>query len=84
MVIAYVLVFLTRPSLRVLDKNQTEVFPTSEFSYNSRASDHIERKIRPVTKLDKSNKQHQKKFDDYIMSESCDAIAIFQVTTILK
>ena len=34
-------------------------------------------KLRPVTKLDKRNKTASKNFDDGVMSENCDVIAIF-------
>ena len=36
-------------------------------------------KLGPVTKLDKKNKTTLKKFDDGVMSESCDVIPIFLV-----
>ena len=36
-------------------------------------------KLGPVTKLDKRNKTTSKKFDDNVMSENCDVIAIFQI-----
>ena len=35
-------------------------------------------KLRPVTKLDKSNKKPAKKIDDDVMSAYCDVIVIFQ------
>ena len=34
-------------------------------------------KLEPVTKLDKRNKTTSKKFDDDVMSENCNVIAIF-------
>ena len=36
-------------------------------------------KLGPATKLDKSNKTTSKKFDDDVMWENCDAIAIFPI-----
>ena len=36
-------------------------------------------KLGPVTKLDKRNKTTSKKFDDNVMSGSCDVIAIFRI-----
>ena len=36
-------------------------------------------KLGPVTKLDKRNKTTSKKIDDDVMSENCDAIAIFSI-----
>ena len=36
-------------------------------------------KLGPVTKLDTKNKTTSKKFDDDIMSENCDIIAIFPI-----
>ena len=40
--------------------------------------------LGPVTKFDKSNKTTSKKFDDDIMSTSCDVIVIFQFLAILE
>ena len=36
-------------------------------------------KLRSVTKLDKKNKTRSKNFDDDVMSENCDVIAIFPI-----
>ena len=36
-------------------------------------------KLEPVTKLDKRNKTMSKKFDDDVMSENFDVIAIFPI-----
>ena len=36
-------------------------------------------KLGPVTKLDKGNKTTSKKFDDDVMLENCDVIAIFPI-----
>ena len=46
---------------------------------NSRASDDINMKLRPVAKLDKKNKTTSKKFDDQVMSGKCDVIAVFRI-----
>ena len=35
--------------------------------------------LGPVTKLDKKNKTTSKEFDDHVMSEKCDVIAIFPI-----
>ena len=42
-------------------------------------SDDIDMKLGPVTKLDERNKTMLKKFDDKVMSENCDVIAIFPI-----
>ena len=36
-------------------------------------------KYGPLTKIDKRNKTTSKTFDDDVMSESCDVIAIFPI-----
>ena len=36
-------------------------------------------KLVPVTKLEKTNKQRQKKFDEDVMSANFDVIAIFPI-----
>ena len=36
-------------------------------------------KLRPVTKLNKRNKTTSKDFDDDVISENCDVIAIFSI-----
>ena len=36
-------------------------------------------KLEPVTKLDKRNKKTRKKFDDDVISENCDVIAISSI-----
>ena len=36
-------------------------------------------KLGPETKLDKRNKTTSKKFDDDVMSENCDVIAVFPI-----
>ena len=36
-------------------------------------------KLGPVTKLDKKNKTKSKSFENNVMSENCDVIAIFPI-----
>ena len=36
-------------------------------------------KLGPVTKLDKKNKERQKKLDDDLVSANCDVIVIFPI-----
>ena len=50
-----------------------------ENCHNSRTSDDIDMKLRPVTKLDKKNKTTSKKLDDDVMLENCDVIVIFPI-----
>ena len=50
-----------------------------ENCHNSRASDDIDIKLGPVTKLDKRNKTMSQKIEDNIMSENCEAIDIFSI-----
>ena len=50
-----------------------------ENCHNSRNSDDIDIKPGPVTKLDKRNKTTSKKFDDDVMSENCEVVAIFPI-----
>ena len=45
--------------------------------HNSRTSDDIDMKLRPVTKLHSRNKKTSIKFDDDVISENCDVISIF-------
>ena len=77
------LVAVTCPSLQILGKTQTGVFPISgqslikENCHNSRTSDDIDMKLRPVTKLDKRNKTTSKKFDDDVMSEIVTSLSFF-------
>ena len=70
------LVFPTCPSLQILGKTQTGVFPNSGFlvkylikenCHNSRAFDVIDMKLGPVTKRYKRNKATSKNFDDDII-----------------
>ena len=63
------LVSLTCPSLQILGKTQTGVFPISrslikQNCHNSRTSDDTDMKLGPVTKVDKRNKTTSKKNDD--------------------
>ena len=81
------LVFLTLPSLQILRKTHGAIsdFRISGQSLikrnclNSWTSDDIDMKLGPVTKLDKKNKTASKKFDDGVMSENYDVIAIFPI-----
>ena len=47
--------------------------------HNSSTSDDIGMKLGPVTKLDKGNKATSKIFNDDVISENCDVIAIFSI-----
>ena len=47
--------------------------------HNSRTSDDINMKLEPVTKIDNRNKTTSKKFDDNVISENCNVIAIFPI-----
>ena len=82
------LVSITRPSLSDIGKNSdggTSNFRISgqslikENCHNSRASDDIDMKLRPVTKLDKRNKITSKKIDFDVMLKNCDVIVIFRI-----
>ena len=79
------LVSVTCPSLQILGKTQTGVFPISgeylikENCYNSRTSDDIDMKLGRVTKLDERNETTSKKFDFDVISENCDVIVIFRI-----
>ena len=76
------LVSLTCPSLQILDKSQTGVFPiylVKENCHNSRTSSDIDMKLGPVTKLDKRDTATSKKIDDNVMSVNCDATVIFLI-----
>ena len=81
------LVFLTRPKL---DIGQNSDGGISNFQiygqsliigncHDSRASNDTDMNLGPVTKLDKRNKTTPKKFDDNVMSNNCDVIAIFSI-----
>ena len=82
------LVSLTHPGLQILDKSQTGDFSNFRVScqslikesyHNFRASDDIDMKLGPVTKLDKRNKTKSKIFDNDVMSEICDVIVSFSI-----
>ena len=47
--------------------------------HNLRTSDDIDKKLGPETKLDKRNKTSAKKFDNNVISENYDVIAIFPI-----
>ena len=47
--------------------------------HNSRTSDDIDMKLRPVTKIDMKNKTTSKTFDDNVMLENYDFIDIFPI-----
>ena len=48
--------------------------------HNSRTSDDIDMKLRPVTKPDQGNKKTSQNFDDNVMLANCDVIVIFRCT----
>ena len=48
-------------------------------SHSDETSDDTDMKLGPVTKRDKRNKATSKKFDDDVMSENRDDIAIFPI-----
>ena len=75
------LVSPTCPSLQILDKSYTGVFPIYGFlvCHNSRTSDDIDIKLGPVTKLDKRNKTTSKKVDDDVIAKNCDVFVIFSI-----
>ena len=81
------LVSMTHPSLQIFGRNSDgniSYFRISGQSlisgfHNSRASDDIDMKLGPVTKLDNRNKTTSKKFDVDVMSENFDVIVIFQI-----
>ena len=79
------LVSITLPSLQILGKTQTELFPISgqslikENFHNSRTSDDIDMNLGPVIKLDKRNKTTSKKSDADFLSKNCDVNVIFWI-----
>ena len=82
------LVSLTRPSLQILGKTQTQGISGFRISaqsllkvncHNSRTSDDIDMKLEPATKFDKRNKTKSNKFDDDVMSASYHGIVIFSI-----
>ena len=50
-----------------------------ENCHNSRTTDDIDMKLRPVTKRYKRNKTTLKKIYDDVMAENCDVIVIFTI-----
>ena len=71
-------VSLNCPTLQILSKTETLVFPTSN-CHNSRTSDDIDMKFGPVTNLDKINKATSNKSDDGTILVSCDVFVIFPI-----
>ena len=80
------MVSLTCPSPQILGKTQKRVFPISEFlvnplktknCYNSKTSHEINMELGPVPKLDRKNTKTSDKFDDDVISGSCDVIVFF-------
>ena len=59
-----------------MDKVQTGVFPFPDFWSTS---DDIDKKLGPVTKLDKRNKTTSKKVNDDVMSANYDVIVVFPI-----
>ena len=47
--------------------------------HNSRTSNNVDMKLRPVTTIDKKNETTLKKFEDDVMSENCDVIVILSI-----
>ena len=81
------LVFLTCPSLQILGKAQTGVFPISGFvitCHNSRTSDHIYMNLRPVTKLDKRNKTTSEKLTIISFWKIVTSLLFFRFTANLE
>ena len=86
------LVFITCPSLQIIGKTKTGVFPTSVISgqslikrncHNSWNSDDIDMKLGQVTKLDKRNKTTSKRFEDDVIWKMT-LLSFFQFTANLK
>ena len=82
------LVFPTYPSLQILCKTQTGVFPNYGFlvkslikenCHNSKANGDIDIKLGPITNFIRETRQRQKNFDDDVMSENYDVILIFSI-----
>ena len=84
------LVPITCPSLQILGKTQTGVFPISgeylikENCYNSRTSDDIDMKLGPVTKLDKRNKTTSKNLTLMSCRENVTSLLFFEFLTNLE
>ena len=62
------LVSLTCPSLQISNFRISGQYLIKENYHNSRTSDDIDMKPRPVAKLDKRNKTNLKKIDDDVIS----------------
>ena len=82
------MVLLTHPSLQILNKNKTGLFPISRFlvktiryknCHNSRTSSDIDTKHGPVSKVDKRKTTTSKKIDDDVVSTNYDLIIIFSI-----
>ena len=76
------------PQLPDIGKNSNGNIPDFRISgqslikrncHNSRTIDDIDMELGPATKLDKRSKTTSKKIDDDIISENCDAIAVFPI-----
>ena len=77
---------ITHPRLQVLRKTQRGFSDfwisgqsvIKENCHKSRIGGNIDMKLRPVTKIDKINKQREKKIGDDVISASYDVIFIFR------
>ena len=72
------LVSLNCTSLQEFGKNQTGVFPISQFLVNHFSSDDIEIKLGSVTKLDKRNRKTLKKFTMTPCQKTITSLSFFQ------
>ena len=82
------LLSLTCPSLQILSKTQTVVFPISNFwltenCYKSRTSNDIDMKLVQVIKILQLKQGNVKKADD-LMFTNCDILPFFQFMTNLE
>ena len=82
------LVSVTFPCPQMSGKTQTGVISDFQISgqslikencHNSWTSDYIDLKLRPVTKLDTTNKTMSKKLDDDVLLANCQVIVIFPI-----
>ena len=87
------LVFLIGPSLQILDKTQTGVFPIfgflvipfiNENCHNSTTSDDIDMKFGPVTKFDKRNMATSKKLTINLYRQILMSLSFFQLMANLE
>ena len=80
------LVFLICPSVQILGKTQTGVFPIFEFQncHNTRTSDDSDMKLGPVTKLGKRTKQRQKNLTMTSCRKNMTSLPFFQFMTNLE